>query len=59
MVQCLDGLEQINAKDFICSACSGIGADSCVQHGKEYIVYKCRFCCSVSQFKVCTLTRYF
>lgn len=51
MVQCLDGLEQINAKDFICSACSGIGQQSCAQHGKEFIIYKCKFCCAVSSFK--------
>jgi len=52
MAQCLDGLEEVKETDFICSACSGIGAESCVKHGKDFVVYKCKFCCSVSQFKV-------
>eukprot|EP00494_Astrolonche_serrata_P031945 UN32214 len=51
MAQCADNLNVLNPKDFICSACSGIGFESCVRHGKDYIVHKCRFCCSVSQFK--------
>lgn len=49
--RCADGLENQKPQDFICGGCSGIGKDSCKKHGEDFIVYKCRFCCSVSQFK--------
>lgn len=50
LVRCMDGLQNVDESDFICPACSGIGLDSCQVHGQDYIVYKCRFCCSVANY---------
>ncbi|ETO26415.1 hypothetical protein RFI_10722, partial [Reticulomyxa filosa] len=48
--RCADGLHEMNPSDFICPACSGIGLDSCSVHGRDYMIYKCRFCCSVASY---------
>ena len=50
LARCMDGLQNVNESDFICPACSGIGLDSCQVHGKDYMVYKCRFCCKVANY---------
>jgi E3 ubiquitin-protein ligase MYCBP2 len=34
----------------LCSACSGLGAEECPKHGKDFIQYKCRFCCGFGTF---------
>ena len=60
MRQCDDGQEgSFNPKEMICGSCSGKDLiESCPKHGKEYIVYKCRFCCSVAAF-FCWSTHHF
>merc|ERR1712039_288143 len=50
LAQCRDVAQGLNASDFVCSPCSGIGAESCKIHGKDYMVYKCKFCCSVATY---------
>eukprot|EP00039_Didymoeca_costata_P019796 m.338968 g.338968 ORF g.338968 m.338968 type:complete len:382 (+) comp18612_c0_seq1:72-1217(+) len=38
-------------KDLVCGACVGMaGQKSCPKHGKEFLEYKCRWCCSVATF---------
>jgi len=40
--------EDFNAKDLICGACSTGKNQSCKKHGKEFIEYKCKFCCKTA-----------
>ncbi|MES1909680.1 MAG: hypothetical protein MHM6MM_002381 [Cercozoa sp. M6MM] len=51
--ECDDGLargDNNNADELVCGACSGIGSDACAVHGRENILWKCRFCCSPATF---------
>ncbi len=34
--------------ELLCGACSPIQAQDCPKHGKDYLEFKCRFCCSVA-----------
>ena len=34
--------------EMLCGACSPIQAKDCPKHGKDYLEFKCRFCCSVA-----------
>ena len=36
--------------DCLCEKCSKIGASECPKHGREYMVYKCFFCCRPAAF---------
>lgn len=59
---CGDGLEEenggnlapFNPKDCICGSCSNLagvgGVTNCKEHGKEFIEYKCRFCCRIASY---------
>lgn len=42
--------EDFNPKDLICGSCSTGKNETCRKHGKEYIEYKCKFCCKVACF---------
>ena len=50
LAQCGDLAQGLNASDFVCSPCSGIGQEKCKIHGKDYMVHKCKFCCSVATY---------
>jgi len=50
LAQCRDVAVGLNASDFVCSPCSGIGREKCKVHGKDYMVYKCKFCCAVATY---------
>jgi len=50
MAQCRDVAAGLNSSDFVCSPCSGIGREKCKVHGKDYMVYKCKFCCAVATY---------
>jgi len=50
LASCRDIAQGLNNSDFVCSPCSGIGQEKCKKHGKDYMVYKCKFCCSVAQY---------
>ena len=43
-----------NPADFICGKCGALdgiaGVNNCKKHGKDYIEYKCKFCCKVSSW---------
>ena len=42
--------QQFKESELICANCSdvGTGMKECKKHGKDYIEFKCRFCCSVA-----------
>eukprot|EP01083_Nonionella_stella_P080121 219972_1 len=43
-----DQAERYKKEDLVCGSCaSGPNGKSCKKHGKKYITYKCKFCCSV------------
>eukprot|EP00741_Cyanophora_paradoxa_P009300 tig00000144_g9008.t1 len=41
-------VDEEKRKDLICGPCSSNPADNCPKHGRDYIEYKCKFCCSVA-----------
>ncbi|CEO96492.1 hypothetical protein PBRA_005101 [Plasmodiophora brassicae] len=45
---CNDGLDHFDPSELVCGTCSGIGVAECATHGKEFIQFKCRFCCNLS-----------
>ncbi len=53
-LECNDGMQeqgqQPDPAQRRCSACSGLGAETCAKHGKDFIQYKCRFCCGFGTF---------
>ena len=41
------GAAPFRREDLVCTSCLPFSAEAdCSTHGKEYIVYKCRFCCN-------------
>ena len=38
------------AKQLLCSSCGTHNIETCEKHGREWIQYKCRFCCRPSSF---------
>jgi E3 ubiquitin-protein ligase MYCBP2 len=42
--------EKFKPEELVCANCSAVGIklSECPKHGKEFIEFKCRFCCSVS-----------
>ena len=46
-----EGGRKFRPEDLTCPSClPQSAAQSCAKHGKEYLEYKCRFCCSVAVF---------
>ena len=37
-------------KDLVCANCCDVPIENCVKHGKEYVEFKCKFCCSIAQW---------
>jgi hypothetical protein len=56
MKDCEAGQEAGDYKpeDLVCGKCAavsvGAGVQNCPKHGTDYIEFKCKFCCSVSQW---------
>jgi hypothetical protein len=51
LYECVAAGQQDAAHDpseLLCSNCNPLLQDQCPTHGKEYMQFKCRFCCSVS-----------
>eukprot|EP00825_Cyclidium_porcatum_P039779 TRINITY_DN4898_c0_g1_i1.p1 TRINITY_DN4898_c0_g1~~TRINITY_DN4898_c0_g1_i1.p1 ORF type:complete len:436 (-),score=56.00 TRINITY_DN4898_c0_g1_i1:71-1378(-) len=50
---CMRGLEDekgnFKPEELVCAKCCEIPVDDCKKHGKDFIEFKCRFCCSVAQ----------
>ena len=42
--------QEFNPKDLVGSCCVnvGVGEKDCEKHGKDFVDYKCRYCCSPS-----------
>lgn len=36
--------------DLVCPRCSLVDVQECPQHGKEWIAFKCRFCCTLATY---------
>eukprot|EP00026_Physarum_polycephalum_P005194 Phypoly_transcript_05224.p1 GENE.Phypoly_transcript_05224~~Phypoly_transcript_05224.p1 ORF type:complete len:588 (+),score=70.15 Phypoly_transcript_05224:60-1766(+) len=47
--QCGDILD-FNPEELICGGCSGMVSCDKADHGRKFIQYKCRFCCSVASW---------
>ncbi len=43
--------EQFKESELVCGGCAA-GSDlaKCAKHGKEYIDFKCKFCCNVASW---------
>lgn len=37
-------------EELVCANCCEIPIDDCKKHGKDFIEFKCKFCCSVAQW---------
>lgn len=44
--------EQKKEEDYICYSCGfkGEGMTKCKKHGIDFIIFKCKFCCSLSEW---------
>jgi E3 ubiquitin-protein ligase MYCBP2 len=42
------GNAEFDPSELLCGACSPVMSQSCAKHGKEFIEFKCRFCCSIA-----------
>ncbi|KAF2070852.1 hypothetical protein CYY_007838 [Polysphondylium violaceum] len=47
---CGENTVDFKVEDLICGGCSSNGNETCKIHGKEYIEYKCKYCCNISIF---------
>ncbi|KAL4460977.1 hypothetical protein ABPG74_016449 [Tetrahymena malaccensis] len=51
---CQRGLDEdkreFDPKELVCANCCEIPVENCPKHGKDYIEFKCKFCCSVAQW---------
>lgn len=49
-----EGQREYQESDLVCGACASDnikgGVSNCPQHGKDFIEFKCQFCCSVAQW---------
>lgn len=37
-------------KDLVCPDCSNKNAIGCPKHGKDFLAYKCKFCCNYASW---------
>ena len=42
--------KKFDPKELVCPDCCEIPIESCPKHGKDYIEFKCKFCCSIATF---------
>jgi E3 ubiquitin-protein ligase MYCBP2 len=42
------GNHDFNPSEFVCGGCAPSQAQDCPKHGRDYLEFKCRFCCSVA-----------
>ena len=49
---------EFKPEELICGQCQPLmgGATECEKHGRDYLEYKCRFCCSVRHYLCCSRT---
>ncbi|GAB5362054.1 hypothetical protein AAMO2058_000765200 [Amorphochlora amoebiformis] len=46
--ECMEAGTDFNPRDLICPSCQNV--QDCPKHGKEWVAFKCRFCCNVSSW---------
>eukprot|EP00455_Lapot_gusevi_P044756 TRINITY_DN5635_c0_g1_i6.p1 TRINITY_DN5635_c0_g1~~TRINITY_DN5635_c0_g1_i6.p1 ORF type:complete len:177 (-),score=28.94 TRINITY_DN5635_c0_g1_i6:137-667(-) len=42
------GSDNFDPSELMCAGCSPLLTQECPKHGKDYLEFKCRFCCSVA-----------
>jgi hypothetical protein len=42
--------EKYDPKELVCPSCCPEQIGDCKKHGKEYVSYKCKFCCGIAQW---------
>ena len=42
------GAKNFDPSELLCPSCSPIRVEDCPKHGKDFIEFKCRFCCSIA-----------
>ena len=42
------GAKNFDPSELLCPSCSPIRVEDCPKHGKDYIEFKCRFCCTIA-----------
>lgn len=54
---CVAAMNEANAgggsfkpEELICANCCDIPIQNCPKHGKDFIEFKCKFCCSIAQW---------
>eukprot|EP00466_Bigelowiella_natans_P007035 jgi/Bigna1/70062/fgenesh1_pg.10_\ len=40
-----------NEEDLLCPSCQPVDIQDCPKHGKQWLAFKCRFCCNVSSWQ--------
>jgi len=45
-----EGDDEEDHADLVCPRCSLVDVQECPQHGKEWIAFKCRFCCTLATY---------
>src|SRR5690554_5763030 len=48
--QCQEADAPFDPKELICPACQPHSVDDCPVHGKDWLAFKCRFCCNIGQW---------
>jgi hypothetical protein len=48
--QCQEANAEFDPKELVCPACQPSSITDCKTHGKDWLTYKCRFCCSVANW---------
>ncbi len=49
--ECQDAAAVINERDVVCAKCSKVESmEDCPTHGRDYLAYKCRFCCRLATY---------
>jgi len=43
-----DKQEAFKPEELVCANCCEIPVENCPKHGKDFIEFKCKFCCSVA-----------
>ena len=45
-----DGKEEFKPENLVCANCCEIPIQDCKTHGKDFIEFKCKFCCNIAQW---------
>jgi E3 ubiquitin-protein ligase MYCBP2 len=48
--QCQEANEAFDPAELLCPSCQPSSIEDCPTHGKDWLAYKCRFCCSFANW---------